>query len=127
VTKIGPIIEIILYVKDMEAQVRFYRDKLDLPLSYPSGLGTYHDQTWVTFDVGECILALHTGGTGDLSQDAPKVVFQVSNIDVAREQLLERGVVLDEIRSPSTGVYVCDGQDPEGNKFSIESKILRKE
>ena len=125
--KIGTIIEIILYVMDMDSQVRFYRDKLGLPLSFPTGLDNYHDQPWVTFEVGECILALHTGRTGNLSQDAPKFVFQVLDIDVAREQLLEIGVVLGEVRSPSPGVYVCDGKDPEGNKFSIESRIVRKE
>lgn len=120
--KIGPIIEIIVYVRDMDAQVEFYRDTLELPLSYPPGLGSYRDQPWVTFEVGECILALHSGGKGDISLDAPKFVFQVAEVQAVREILLSRGVNLGEIRVVSPGVYVCDGEDPEGNRFSIESR-----
>ena len=120
--KMGPIIEIIVYVRDMDAQVRFYRDKLELPLSYPPDLDSYQDQDWVTFDVGECTLALHGGGEGGLSLDAPKFVFQVADVVTTRETLLGRGVVLGEVRVPSPGVYVSDGVDPEGNKFSIESR-----
>ena len=120
--KMGPIIEIIVYVRDMDAQVRFYRDKLELPLSYPPDLDSYQDQDWVTFDVGECTLALHSGGEGGLSLDAPKFVFQVADVVTTRETLLGRGVVLGEVRVPSPGVYVSDGVDPEGNKFSIESR-----
>ena len=120
--KIGPIIEIIVYVRDMDAQVRFYKDVLELPLSYPLDLDSYQDQPWVTFDVGECVLALHSGGQGHVSLDAPKFVFQVADVGAARETLLGRGVVVGEVRVPSPGVYVSDGEDPEGNKFSIESR-----
>jgi predicted enzyme related to lactoylglutathione lyase len=33
--KLGPIIEIILYVEDMESQVRFYRDVMGIALVFP--------------------------------------------------------------------------------------------
>jgi predicted enzyme related to lactoylglutathione lyase len=120
--KIGPIIEIILYVEDMDSQVSFYRDTLGLPLSYPPDLEDYSSQMWITFATGECILALHGGGKGRFGSDAPKFVFQVENVQETRRYLNERGVLVGEIRTAAPGVTVCDGEDPEGNKFSIESQ-----
>jgi len=120
--KIGKVIEIILYVKDMDSQVGFYRDVLELEISYPQGLETYSDQMWVTFDTGTCILALHGGGHGDFGRDAPKFVFEVNEVEKPRKALMKRGVLMGAVHSPSPGVMVCDGQDPEGNRFSIESR-----
>jgi catechol 2,3-dioxygenase-like lactoylglutathione lyase family enzyme len=120
--KFGPIIEVILYVEDMDSQVQFYRDTLGLSLSYPQELEDYSDQMWVTFDTGICTLALHCGGGRDFGRDAPKFVFEVKNVESTRQFLLDRGVLLGEIRTAAPGVSVCDGEDPEGNNFSIESR-----
>jgi predicted enzyme related to lactoylglutathione lyase len=120
--KLGPIIEIIIYVKNMEAQVEFYRDTLGLSVSYPQDLENYADEYWVTFDTGVCILALHGGGTQDFGKDAPKFVFQVDDVSETRQALLAKNVPMGEIRSPAPGTFVCDGVDPEGNKFSLESR-----
>lgn len=121
-TKLGPIVEIILYAEDMDSQVSFYRDTLGLPLSYPQDLEDYSGQMWVTFDTGTCTLALHGGGRRDFGVDAPKFVFEVGDIQKTHQNLLDRGVLLGDIRTAAPGVLVCDGEDPEGNKFSIESR-----
>ena len=123
--KIGPVIEIILNVQDMDAQVSFYRDTLSLAVSYPLGVNEYSDQMWVTFDTGVCTLALHGGGKGRLGQDAPKFVFKVEDVAGVRKKLLALDVPMGEIRSAAPGVLVCDGKDPEGNPFSIESQAER--
>jgi catechol 2,3-dioxygenase-like lactoylglutathione lyase family enzyme len=47
--RLGPLIEVILYVADMDAQVCFYRDTLGLPIANPQGLADYGEQMWVTF------------------------------------------------------------------------------
>jgi len=119
---VGKLIEVVVYVEDMNRQVYFYRDKIGLSLSYPTGVNDFKDACWVTFETGDCTLALHAGGKKQQGADAPKFVFDVSDINQAREELIERGVRLGEIRSPAPGVLVCDGIDPEGNRFSIESK-----
>jgi len=119
--RIGSLIEIIIYVEDMDPQVSFYRDTLGLPLNYPHDLDDYSNQMWVTFDTGACILALHGGGKRRFGPDAPKFVFEVADIEETRKVLIERGVPMGELRSAAPGVYICDGVDPEGNKFSIES------
>ena len=113
--------EIILYVGDMESQVRFYRDTLELPVDGPIQ-DDYSAAHWVTFKTGVCKLALHSGGRpGPTSTHAVKLVFMVQELDEARARLMHKGVALSAVRSPAPGVSVCDGIDPEGNPFSLES------
>lgn len=119
---VGRLMETILYVADMPAQVVFYRDRLGLAIKTPAGLADYSTAYWVEFETGACTLVLHGGGQKRLGADAPKIVFSVADIHAAREALVERGVTLSEVRSPAPGVLVADGKDPEGNQFSIESK-----
>lgn len=119
--KTNGLIEIIVYVADMDAQVRFYREVFGLDVTYPTGLDSYADQVWVTLDAGGVLLALHGGGQGRLGADTPKIVFGVDDIHAARADLVAQGVRIDEVRSAAPGVWVCDGRDPEGNPFSIES------
>lgn len=118
---IAELMEIILYVQDMDAQVRFYRDTLGLSVAYPAALADYGQVSWVTFNTGACTLALHGGGRRDFGQDAPKFVFRVANIYDARETLRGRGVTVGEVFEAAPGTLVVNGLDPEGNKFSLES------
>ena len=117
---IGELMEVILYVDDMERAVSFYRGQLGLAIAYPH-LDNYRDEYWVVFDTGYCKLCLHAGGTDMQGPSAPKVVFHVDDIHAARATLLARDVVLSDVRTPSIGIHVCDGVDPTGNRFSIES------
>jgi catechol 2,3-dioxygenase-like lactoylglutathione lyase family enzyme len=119
---VGPLMENILYVQDMNAQVRFYRDTLGLSIRYPAGLEDYANEFWVELETGPCTLVLHGGGQRRLGADSPKFVFYADDISAARTTLVGRGVALGEIRSPAPGVLVCDGVDPEGNHFSLEHR-----
>jgi predicted enzyme related to lactoylglutathione lyase len=118
---IGEIMEVILYVEDMNRQVSFYRDKFGFEIRNPAGLDDYSNEFWVELDTGGCSLALHAGGKRRFGVDAPKFVFRVDDILAARQLLLDQEVEMGEIRSAAPGIWVCDGVDPEGNKFSIES------
>ena len=119
--KIGDLMEIIIYVEDMNRQVSFYRDQLGFKVVTPQESGDYRKEFWVELDTGLCSLALHAGGKKRFGEDAPKFVFRVQDILAARMQLINQQVEMGEIRSAAPGVWVCDGADPEGNKFSIES------
>jgi catechol 2,3-dioxygenase-like lactoylglutathione lyase family enzyme len=119
--EIGSIMEIILYVENMNRQVSFYSDKLGFKVVNPLDSDDYGNEFWVELDTGTCSLALHAGGKGRFGADAPKFVFRVNDIIAARQQLINQQVEMGEIRSAAPGVWVCDGADPEGNKFSIES------
>ena len=120
-SEIGKLMEIILYVEDMDRQVFFYRDQLGFEVVHPKVSKDYGKEFWVELDTGSCSLALHAGGKKQFGADAPKFVFRVQDILAARQQLLNQQVEMAEIRSAAPGVWVCDGADPEGNKFSIES------
>lgn len=115
------LVEIILYVADMQAQVEFYRDVLGLRLAHPAGLTDYSDQHWVVFETGACKLALHSGGQAQAAAGLPKLVFAIADIVSARAELAARGLTLDEIFSPAPGIQVANGRDPERNPLSIES------
>lgn len=119
---LGPLREMVLYTADMDSQVRFYRDTLELELAFPRGLESYDKQYWVVFNTGVCHLCLHGGGKGQIGADAAKFVFGVEDIEAVRTELLERGVPVGEIREPMPGIKVADCRDPEGNQFSIESR-----
>jgi catechol 2,3-dioxygenase-like lactoylglutathione lyase family enzyme len=118
----GELMEVILYVRDMETQVSFYRDVLGIPVKGPAGVQDFGELVWVELDTGSCTLALHGGGDGRFGTDAPKVVFRVSDVAASRARLVEVGVTMGDVRSAGPGIQVCDGQDPEGNQFSIESR-----
>ncbi len=118
----GELMEVILYVQDMEAQVSFYRDVLDIPVKGAAAVQDFSELGWVELDTGSCTLALHAGGRGRFGTDAPKVVFRVSDVAASRASLLQGGVPMGDVRSPGPGIQVCDGRDPEGNRFSIESR-----
>lgn len=119
--EVGAIMEVILYVEDMNAEVAFYRDKLGLKVKSPPDTEDYNGVFWVELDSGPCTLALHAGGKRRFGDDAPKFVFNVGDILAVRQALVDQDVPMDEIRSAAPGIWVCDGVDPEGNKFSIES------
>jgi catechol 2,3-dioxygenase-like lactoylglutathione lyase family enzyme len=122
VVAVGELMEVILYVQDMGRQVSFYRDVLGLQVKEPQGVQDLGDRYWVELDTGFCTLAFHTGGQCRLGDDAPKIVFRVADVRKARAELLQQGVPMGDVRSPAPGVQVCDGLDPEGNKFSVESR-----
>ena len=119
---VSALMEVILTVKDMGAQVAFYRDTLGLTIKAPQAGEDPSEAYWVELDTGACTLALHGGGQRRLGQDAAKVVFRVASVPATRDRLLQLGVPMGDIGSPAPGIEVCDGADPEGNRFSIESR-----
>ncbi len=118
--QITGLIEVILYVQNMELMVQFYRDTMGLQVLYPKNVSTYANENWVTFWTGACTLALHSGGQLEKGKQLPQIVFGVQDIEHARSYLSQRHVNIGEIRLLSHGIMVCDGIDPEGNSFSLE-------
>jgi predicted enzyme related to lactoylglutathione lyase len=119
---IGNLFEIVLFVENMPAQISFYRDVLGLELSTPIDPESSDGQKWVTFKSGACTLALHAGGQKRFGGDAPQFYFLVDDVEAARAELLDKGVEMSEIRRPDDCSSFCAGQDPEGNRFGLESR-----
>lgn len=113
-------VEMILYVQNMHAEVRFYRDVLGLTLHYPQGLKDYSDQMWVEFEVGNTLLALH-GGASNQPDTRHEIVFWVENVAQAREMIVAAGIEMNEIRDLEDGAPIAEGKDPDGHRFAIRS------
>ena len=106
------LVEVVVYTQDMARATAFYRDTLGLEPDFES-------PHWTTFRTGACTLALHAGA------EAPDPTFLVDDLDAARDSLEAAGVDVTEIREPAAGLRVFDARDPDGNRFSIESRAAR--
>jgi predicted enzyme related to lactoylglutathione lyase len=118
---IESLFQVILNVKDMERQVKFYKDVLGLKIIYPAESKNIHLENFVRFETGGANLVLHAGRQTKNAGQEPRISFRVSNLKAAREFMLKSKVSTGEIRNPAPGVYVLDCKDPEGNIFHLES------
>lgn len=116
------LVTVILYVEDMNMMVSFYRDQMGLDVEFPADLADYSQESWVVMDTGACKLALNAGGSNNVGDDAPMIVFGVADIEAARAALIERGVQLEEIFDTGDGAKVAQGRDPEKNPISLEQR-----
>ena len=103
------LVEVVVYTRDMERATAFYRDVLGLEPDFES-------EHWTTFRTGACTLALHAGS------QPPDPTFEVADAAAERDRLIASGVEVTEIREPVAGLRVFDARDPDGNRFSIESR-----
>lgn len=120
--------EVILNVQDMHAEVNFYQQVLGLKVIEPQGAKDFREFYTVKLQANGCLLVLDCTGQDEEHEEREtrqKLVFRVSNIEAVRKELLARGGLLEEVQSPMQGVWVCDGVDPEGNTFSIQSSKKR--
>lgn len=106
------LVEVVVYTQDMARATAFYRDTLGLEPDFES-------THWTTFRTGACTLTLHAGS------EAPDPTFLVADLDGTRDSLQAAGVDVTEIREPAAGLRVFDAWDPDGNRFSIESRAAR--
>ena len=90
------LVEVVLYVRDMERAVGFYREALDMPVDYESA-------GWTTFRTGACTLALHATERRTLGAAEPDPTFLVANDAMERQRLIAASVDVTEIRRPVVG------------------------
>lgn len=118
---IESLFQVIINVRDMGTQVRFYRDVLNLTTVYPKQSDDWGKEAFVRFETGGAFLVLHGGRQTRNAGQEPRISFRVGRLVLAREYLLRAGIEVSEIRNPAPRVYVVDGKDPEGNTFHLES------
>ena len=109
------LVEVVVYVREMERAIRFYRDTLGLEVAFES-------PGWTTFRTGACTLALHATERRELGAAEPDPTFLVADVAAERARLAGAGVEVTEIREPVAGLRVFDARDPDGNRFSLESR-----
>jgi predicted enzyme related to lactoylglutathione lyase len=110
----------IIYVSDIDMLTKFYCDRLGLTIKSQKSIEGRSDKQWVEFATGECTLVLHGNLEPQHGQDRPKLAFHVNDFDNAYKSLIENGVQLGAVRSPSPGLKIAEGADPEGNPFTID-------
>jgi predicted enzyme related to lactoylglutathione lyase len=109
------LIEVVVYVRDMERAVAFYQDVLRLEVAFES-------PHWTTFRTGGCTLALHAIERREPGSGEPDPTFLVADADAESARLVAAGVETSEIREPVPGTRVFDVRDPDGNRLSLESR-----
>ena len=91
----------------------FYRDILGLT---PIESRKFSPNEWIEFDAGGCNIALHKA-----SKPGGKTRNKFNPMKV-RDELIEKGVKMFKPMI-GEGLVLCDGEDPEGNRFQISNRI----
>ncbi|MFQ5945471.1 MAG: VOC family protein [Anaerolineae bacterium] len=117
IARIDPIL---LFVRDFQRSLDFYRNVLGLPVK---SLDEVHEE-FAEFDLGEITFALHGGYEGEAQarhSDTPLALhFWTEDIMATSERLKERGVKFTrEPRKTSLGFWEGSFEDPEGNEFGL--------
>lgn len=116
---------IILFAQDVERLKSFYADTLQLEVLEETL------SEWLLLKAGNCNIALHKIGDQYSDQNKgsfkfdnnTKLVFEVDNINEVRDYLLNKKVLIHEIKTfPDYGYWLCDGEDPEGNVFQLKQR-----
>ncbi|HEY1546609.1 MAG TPA: VOC family protein [Kofleriaceae bacterium] len=114
--------QVILFVHDTARVMAFY-SQLGLVVidgDSASGFVRMRDPS------GGAVLALHYTRAigppaGPRVDTAMKPCFHVDDIDVARAELIARGVTMRDVHRFET-IAFCDGIDPEGNIFQLTTR-----
>lgn len=117
--KLSTLSYVILYVRDTQKIVAFYRDTLGLKVRV-------NEQGWAEFETGSVTLALHhhEGDMPKRNGAEPIVVFNVDDIQGTFEALKAKGVKFEKephvvCEAEGKTGKSADFNDPDGNRLSI--------
>ncbi len=100
---------VIVYVRDMESSLEFWRDKVGLRERYTS-------EEWSELEVENTVLALHHSDNPTPRDTG--IVFTVEDIEKTVEELREKGVEVTEPKDIGVGLEALF-KDPEGNTYHL--------
>jgi lactoylglutathione lyase len=114
---------VMVTVSDMTRSVRFYRDKLGIPLRFES-------PDWTEFETGATTLALHGGGKTGAKSSEPiagtsSIGFYVEDLDQKYYELKAKGVVfvMPPTRREEERIRLAVCIDPDGLPISIAERV----
>jgi catechol 2,3-dioxygenase-like lactoylglutathione lyase family enzyme len=113
--RLSRVVSIMLGVRDLNASLEFYRDKLGLKIKM-------QEPQLALLDAGPVTLGLSPGHVRLAPQvnGATEVVFQVENVRSARQGLIDRGVAfMNEPRQVTPTDWAAHFRDPDGHLLSI--------
>ncbi len=112
----------VFIVSDFKLALAFYRDTLGLSMQ-----GSV-DREWACFTCGGIMLCLCGYSPSmpyephNLGSSPDQLLFRVSDIDAAREELLRRGVDVQPVQQMSATVRIAEFRDPDGRYLGLEQQ-----
>lgn len=98
---------------DMDRAVAFYRDALGLGLKFQDGA------KWAQFDAGGVNFSLSAPEEAAPSAAGATVIFEVDDLDAARERLLAHSAAVLDSRDMGSHGRSLTFRDPDGNVVQL--------
>jgi len=98
---------------EMDRAVAFYRDVLGLPLKFQDG------ERWAQFDAGGVNFSLSAPDEAATGARGAVVIFEVDDLDAARDRLVDARASVLETRDMGTHGRLLTFQDPDGNLVQL--------
>ncbi len=114
ITHLSPVV---VFVKDFERSLAFYRDKVGLTLAYPPVYGP--GGGWAEFRLKGAGFCLHSGGKGSNRKSPVDVHFRVKGIRAAVRQMKAKGVRFAKPVKKMPWGWETTLVDPDGNTFEL--------
>jgi predicted enzyme related to lactoylglutathione lyase len=109
---------VIIFTGDVKRLVDFYVSHFDL-----APVGDF-DEGWTELKAGGCKLAFHKFSEKlDGGDNGIKFVFGANDVAAEKARLEGLGVQMTKIFTFGE-IQMCDGQDPDGNRFQISSRSV---
>ena len=109
---------VIVFTPNVDRLAGFYRSSFGL-----IDIGEPSDE-WAELDGGGCSIAFHQiDEHGDTRDGWVKIVFGSKDVRGEKERLESLGLKMSEIVEFGE-IELCDGIDPDGNRFQISSRGL---
>lgn len=115
--RLGPLLQVNMPVRDIDAAVAFYRDTLGLPFLFQAGNLAF-------FDCGGVRLLVDVAEQEEFARPGSILYFRVDDIDAAHEALAAKGVEFVEgphlVHSDgTTELWMAFFRDGQGNTHAI--------
>jgi predicted enzyme related to lactoylglutathione lyase len=109
---------VIIFTRDVERLAGFYKACFGL-----SGVGEC-TADWAELSAGGCSIAFHRIDEAGESRDGwIKIVFGSSDVAAEKQRLERLGVEMSGLVQFGE-IQLCDGLDPDGNRFQVSSRGL---
>ncbi len=109
---------IVLFVNDIARVAAFYEKTLGLQAKVCPD----DPKEWQEFYAGSITIALHKSDAPKPRRIATKIVFHSDDVKALKREIEARGVKLGSLVQTENFAF-CNGKDPEGNPFSISSRV----
>jgi predicted enzyme related to lactoylglutathione lyase len=117
---------VIYFVSTTEKTARFYEKAFGARRMKPPAAQDYPPEDWIQVKTGSVQIGFHRLGFLKANRKKPenpfKLVFKVADVAKKRKELVRMGVSMTRVWALEPRGEICDGWDPEGNRFQIADR-----